>query len=131
MGADRYHLQRRTAIFTQDILVTKAKRERSTIHHKIESTHEITIRQWLWKKPYCPDTNTRETYSQSGFWLGLDIGKFAFMVSDKTLYCYVRAQQTFSTKDQIVNNLVFVGHVASLASAQLCHYNVKADMNNM
>lgn len=35
MGADRYHLQRRTAIFTQDILVTKAKRERSTIHVRL------------------------------------------------------------------------------------------------
>lgn len=42
MVTAKYHLQRRTAIFTQDILVTKAKRERSTIHHKIESAHEIT-----------------------------------------------------------------------------------------
>ena len=37
----------------------------------------------------------------------------------------------FFYKDQVVNISVFVGHMASLATIQLWHYNEKAVKDNM
>ena len=42
-----------------------------------------------------------------------------------------KGQQTFSVKSQIINVLGFVGHLVSVATAQLCHLNSKAAKGNM
>lgn len=44
---------------------------------------------------------------------------------------YMRGQQTFPVKSQIVNTLGFVGHVVSAATTQLCLRSWEAAINNM
>ena len=52
-----------------------------------------------------------------------------FMINFTAIY-YVSSKQTFSEKGQTVNILGMVGYMLHVV-AQLCHYGVKADTNNV
>lgn len=42
----------------------------------------------------------------------------------------IRGQWIFSAKRQIANNFCSVGHMVSVATTQLCHWNMKAARDN-
>jgi hypothetical protein len=44
---------------------------------------------------------------------------------------YIRGQQILSIKGQLVNSLVFVGHMVSVATIQLCFCSIKVAIDNI